>query len=190
MTSIAEGLTTDHRHALLNVARDSIARGLQSGQPLAVDLERMPEPFQAVAATFVTLQRQGRLRGCIGTLEARAPLAVDVAHNAFMAAFRDRRFPPMRVDELIDVEVHISILGEPEPMGFKNEDDLVSQLRPGVDGLILQEGAHRGTFLPSVWEQIPDPQTFLGQLKRKAGLPTDYWSATLCVDRYTTDSIP
>ena len=139
-------------------------------------------------ATFVTLNKFGELRGCIGHLEAIQPLIADVAENAFNAAFRDPRFQPVTASEFGDLEVHISVLSPPEPMVFTSEADLLRQIRPGIDGLILEDGAYRGTFLPSVWEQLPDPAQFLAHLKMKAGLPPNYWSDTLKVSRYTTES--
>lgn len=140
-----------------------------------------------MAATFVTLKRHGELRGCIGTLEAHQPLLLDVAEHAFAAAFRDPRFEPVTERELDELELSISVLGEPEEIRFADEQDLLKQLRPHDDGLILQEGSRRGTFLPSVWDSLPDPPEFLAHLKLKAGLPSDYWSGSLRVWRYTTE---
>ena len=122
-------------------------------------------------------------------LEAVRPLARDVAENAFSAAFRDNRFPPLAADEFDDLELHISILSPPEPMTFRSEQDLIAQIRPEIDGLILEEGLRRGTFLPSVWESLPNPHQFLKHLKQKAGLPTEYWSDTIKVSRYTAEIV-
>jgi AmmeMemoRadiSam system protein A len=130
----------------------------------------------------------GELRGCIGSLEAYRPLVEDVAHNAYAAAFSDPRFTPLSETELIDVEFHISVLTPAAPMHFESEADLLSQLRPGIDGLVLEDAGHRGTFLPSVWESLPDAAQFLQHLKMKAGLPADYWSDNLKVSRYTSES--
>lgn len=173
------------RAALLGLARRAIEAGLGGGR-LDVPLAEFPEPLRAVRATFVTLEIGARLRGCIGTLEAQRALVEDVAWNAYAAAFEDPRFPPLTHAELARVDVHVSVLSLPEPMHFHSEQDLIAQLRPNIDGLVLQEGSMRGTFLPSVWEQVPDAVEFLRLLKRKAGLPVDYWSATLRVSRYTT----
>ena len=112
--------------------------------------------------------------------------AMDIAENAFAAAFRDHRFNAVTEAELDDMEISVSVLTSPELIEFTSESDLVSQLRPGVDGLIMTEGGNRGTFLPSVWENLPEPASFLSQLKLKAGLPTDYWSGTIKVERYET----
>ncbi len=141
-------------------------------------------------ATFVTLTIDAQLRGCIGTLEARRALVEDVASNAYSAAFEDPRFAPLERAEFERLDIHLSLLSAPEPIQFGSEKDLLAQIRPSLDGLVLEEGARRGTFLPSVWEQLPDPVEFLRHLKRKAGLPADYWSATLRVSRYTSESIP
>ncbi len=176
------------RAILLEVARDSIRNGLQTGRPLRVRVEDYPEILREPGASFVTLHRDGRLRGCIGTLEAWRPLVQDVAENAFAAAFRDPRFMPLRPEELDDLHIHISVLGPPEALQFDSEEELLAQLRPGRDGLILQDGGHKGTFLPSVWEELPDPRQFLTHLKVKAGLPPDHWSDSLRVWRYGTES--
>ncbi|MGR8930244.1 MAG: AmmeMemoRadiSam system protein A [Gammaproteobacteria bacterium] len=180
-------LNEAERNTLIQVAKDSIVHGLKTGKPLKVNVQDYPASLTVDRATFVTLERQGQLRGCIGMLEAVRPLAADIAENAFAAAFRDPRFPPLDDSELADLELHISILSPAEPMNFTSEPDLIAQLQPGIDGLILQDGYHRGTFLPSVWEQLPEPKQFLRHLKQKAGLSADYWSETIIVFRYTTE---
>ncbi len=177
----------EERRILLDVAAASIRHGLETGRPLSIRLEEYPESLREPGAAFVTLNLDGQLRGCIGSLEARRPLVEDVAENAFAAAFRDPRFPPLRPEEYPRLEYHISILSPPEPMTVTSEADLLQQLRPGVDGLVLIEGARRATFLPSVWEQLPDPRQFLAHLKMKAGLPADYWSDSLRFERYTVE---
>ncbi|MDX5332463.1 MAG: AmmeMemoRadiSam system protein A [Gammaproteobacteria bacterium] len=182
-------LDTGERRQLLVIARQSIEQGLHGGEPLRLAQDDLPPRLRETGGTFVTLRRHGELRGCIGTLEPHQPLAQDVAEHAFAAAFRDPRFPPLRADELDDLTIDIAILGPAEELVFQDEADLVRQLRPGADGLILQEGARRGTFLPSVWEQLPDPAEFLRQLKRKAGLPADHWSDTLRVWRYGVEVV-
>lgn len=122
-------------------------------------------------------------------LEAIQPLVQDIAENAFSAAFRDPRFPPLEAGELSDLSIHLSILSPAEELTFASQEDLLAQLRPGIDGLILQEGHRRGTFLPTVWDSLPTSDQFLRHLKQKAGLPPDYWSDTLKVFRYTTELI-
>ena len=174
---------------LLDLARASIRHGLQAGRPLPVVLEELTDELVAPRASFVTLEKNGRLRGCIGSLEAWRPLAVDVVENAFAAAFRDPRFPPVRGDEVDILEIHLSLLTVPVAMTFSSEADLLAQLRPGVDGLILSDGHCRGTFLPSVWAELTTPQLFLTQLKRKAGLAADYWSPGVRIWRYETEMV-
>ena len=181
-------LADEHRRILLDVAVQSIRHGLAHGGPLPVRAEDFPEPLRALRATFVTLEREGELRGCIGMLEATRPLVQDVAANACAAAFSDPRFPPLRAAELPGLDVHISVLSPPEPLEFESETALVQQLRPGVDGLILDERGHRGTFRPSVWDSLASPWAFLEHLKLKAGLAPGYWSPTLRAWRYTTES--
>jgi len=181
-------LDESERRLLVDVAWGSIRHGLTSGTPSPVSPEDFPPRLREPGAAFVTLRNNGALRGCIGHLEAIRPLVVDVADNAFAAAFRDPRFDPLEERELADLELDVSVLTPPEPLRFKDEDDLLSQLRPGVDGLILTDRGARGTFLPAVWDTLPEPHRFLDELKRKAGLPRDYWSDTLEVSRYRTES--
>jgi AmmeMemoRadiSam system protein A len=183
-------LTPSQRNTLLTTARASIRHGLDSGSALEVELEEFEQPLREQRACFVTLHRNRNLRGCIGHLEAVQPLIRDVAENAFAAAFKDPRFAPLKEDEMEGLDIHISILTLPRPLPFSTEQDLLSRLRPGIDGLILEDGAHRGTFLPSVWESLPDPESFLQHLKIKAGLPQNYWSDTVTVYRYETESFP
>jgi len=181
-------LDTEQRQALLAVARHSITLGLGEGRPLRVNLEDYAAELRAQRAAFVTLQEFGQLRGCIGHLEARQPLVKDVAENAFAAAFRDPRFPPVMARELERLHIEISVLTLATPLSFGSEQELVAMIEPGRDGLILEEGLARGTFLPSVWESLPNPVDFLRQLKRKAGLPENYWSDRLRISRYRTES--
>lgn len=189
MSSIdANQLDAASRVTLLRVARESIGHGLRHGGPLDTAADHYPPALRAPRACFVTLETGGELRGCIGTLEARRPLVEDVAGNAFSAAFRDPRFPPLHADELERLDIHISVLSPSQPIAFDSEDDLIAQLRPGADGLILSAPGHRGTFLPSVWESLPQPEEFLRQLKRKAGLPANYWSQDIEVERYTAET--
>lgn len=190
MPSAEQQLSEQARETLLQLAEDSIRHGLQHRGPLKVQEADYPAELQVRRASFVTLHRQDQLRGCIGHLEAVAPLVVDVAENAYAAAFRDPRFPPLRELELAELDIHISVLTPATPMQFASEKDLISQLRPGIDGLILQDGANRGTFLPSVWESLPKPEDFFGHLKLKAGLSPLHWSDSIQVSRYETESFP
>ena len=151
-------LSKEDRTTLLDVARRSIQHGLTEHSPLPVKLEEYAETLRPIRATFITLETEGRLRGCIGTLEARSPLVKDVADHAFAAAFEDPRFPPLRSEEFPHLDIHISVLSPAEPLHFQSEDELLAQLRPGVDGLILRLGQQRrATFLPSVWETLGNP---------------------------------
>ncbi|MDZ4183600.1 MAG: AmmeMemoRadiSam system protein A [Desulfuromonadales bacterium] len=182
-------LTRPDQLLLLDLARASIRHGVQTGHPLEVVQEELAAELVVPRASFVTLEKNARLRGCIGSLEAWRPLAVDVAENAFAAAFRDPRFPPVHSDEVEELEIHLSLLTVPVAMTFSSEADLLTQLRPGVDGLILSQGHCRGTFLPSVWAELPTPQLFLTHLKRKAGLAADYWSPGVRIWRYETEMV-
>jgi hypothetical protein len=175
---------------LVALAEASIDHGLARGQPMEPDLAAVSAPLQAQRASFVTLRRAGELRGCIGTLEAHRPLAQDIATNAFGAAFRDPRFPPLQADERETVTVKIEVLTVPAPLAFDDEASLLAQLVPGEDGLLLEAGGHKGTFLPTVWAHLPEPEQFWTQLKRKAGLPADYFSPDMRVYRYRTEVLP
>jgi hypothetical protein len=178
----------EQRGLLLAVAERSIACGLERGLPLDPDPADYPEPLRVIRATFVTLEIAAALRGCIGVLDACRPVVADVARNAFAAAFEDPRFTRLQASEFPRLTLKISILTPPEPLEFKSEAELLRRIRPGIDGLILMDRGRRGTFLPSVWEQLPDPESFLEHLKRKAGFPVGYWSETLRLLRYTTES--
>lgn len=181
--------TPSHKQQLLQLAGESIKKGL-CGETLNVRATDYPEPLRVLRASFVTLHLDENLRGCIGTLEARQTLVQDVVSNAYNAAFRDPRFSTLTWPEYERLDIHISVLSLPEPLQFSTEEELLTQLRPRVDGLILEEDYRRGTFLPSVWDQLADPREFLRQLKHKAGLPPDYWSSRIRVQRYTVESIP
>lgn len=180
-------LSESHRRQLHELARYAIQYGLEHGRAPDIDLTGFDSELQQKSATFVTLHRDNALRGCIGILQPLRPLAEDVAHNAWAAAFSDSRFLPLSKDEFKDLDIHISILGTPQTITFDSEQNLIDQLRPGVDGLILEDGYHKGTFLPSVWQQLPSRHEFIEHLKQKAGLPPDYWSDTLKLQRYTVE---
>jgi hypothetical protein len=166
--------------ALLTIARNAIAHhfGLPTRPP--GELPELAEP----GATFVTLTRNGQLRGCIGSLEAHRPLLVDVGENAFAAAFRDHRFAPLTADELATTRVEVSLLTPAEAFPVVDEADAIARLQPAVDGLVLAHRQRRATFLPQVWESLPDPRQFLAQLKLKAGLPADFWHPEIRLARY------
>lgn len=186
--SVTGALSEDERNQLLALAKNSIRHGLQHATPLSIDPIAYSEALRQWRASFVTLLKQGALRGCIGHLEATRPVVLDVVENAFAAAFGDPRFPALAADEFPLLTIHISILSAAEPITFTSESELIEQLQPGVDGLILETGMQRGTFLPTVWSQLPDPKAFLRQLKLKAGLSANYWSEEIKVSRYTTET--
>jgi AmmeMemoRadiSam system protein A len=171
------------------VPRASIAHGLRYDHPLRVDPAAYPEALRLARATFVTLHRAGRLRGCVGTLEARQALVADVAESAWGAAFRDPRFERVGAEELAELAISISVLGALEPLRAASGAELAGQLEPGVHGLVLREGSRRGTLLPAVWRHVPDPRHFVREVMRKADLPEDHWSAGLEAFRYEVESI-
>lgn len=177
------------RRALTEVALASIRHGLAVGRPLPIDPLAYPPPLREARAVFVTLRRAGRLRGCVGELEAVRPLVESTARHSYAAAFRDPRFPPLGGEELAGLEVHLSVLGAPEPLDVGSETELLAALRPGVDGLLIEDGFHRATFLPAVWESLPEPERFVRELKQKAGLPADHWSAGTRAWRYEVESV-
>ncbi len=179
--------TDNQQQRLLGIARASIQEGLERRQPLKIEADA-DTLLASPGACFVTLKLDGQLRGCIGSLEAYRPLITDVAENAYAAAFQDPRFSPLTKPELDQLELSLSILTPAESMTFSSQEDLLAQLQPGIDGLIIQEGNRRGTFLPSVWESLPEASGFLSHLKLKAGLPEDYWSDSVQVWRYATES--
>lgn len=178
------------RAALLKIAFSSIEHGLTHRAPLPLRAEDHVPALRERRATFVTLEGNQGLRGCIGSLEACKPLARDVADNAYASAFSDPRFAPLARSELPALSLCVSILSPLQPLRFDSEPALLAQLRPHVDGLMLEEGEHfRSTFLPIVWQSLPRPEAFVRHLKLKAGLAADYWSDTLRVSRYVTESI-
>lgn len=176
-------MSMDRGDVLLTIARAELSRAFG----IMLEVDESPSWLQETGATFVTLTQHGELRGCIGTLEAYRPLLQDVKANALAAAFHDPRFTPMREDELPHTALEVSLLAPPQAMTFRDEQDALSQLRPGVDGLVLQFGHFRSTFLPQVWEQLPKPEQFMAHLKHKAGLPADFWSPDFQLARYTVE---
>lgn len=173
-----------HGAVLLSLVKRSIEHTWATGKVWDVDLSTLPAELTAHGACFVTLNRNGRLRGCIGSPEAWRPLAEDVALNANRSAFHDPRFGPLRPEERDGLEVHLSVLSPAEPFDFTDEADLLATLVPGTDGLIIADGGNRALFLPSVWSQLPSPEQFLAHLKAKAGMPPDHWSATFTAWRF------
>ncbi len=182
-------LVEAHGTALFEVAAASIRHGLEHGEALTVDTDRYPNPMRAPGASFVTLYHGEALRGCIGTSNAYQPLVADVAANAFAAAFSDPRFQCLRRRELSALLINLSVLSDPRPVLFEDEASLLEQLRPGTDGVILDIDGNRALFLPQVWSTLPDPTSFLRQLKRKAGYPASFWSATITAWTFQVGSV-
>ncbi len=178
--------SADARLKLLGVARKSLEHGLTAGVHWAVSPEDYTSILQSTRASFVTLNIEGQLRGCIGGLEPRWALVEDVSRHAFAAGFHDPRFPPISKVELANVRLHVSVLSPRTPLAFTTEAELIAALRPGIDGLVLQLGAQRATFLPAVWESLDDPVDFVAELKRKAGISAA--SAPDHAERYHAES--
>lgn len=183
-TDFARDVVSAHEDVLLRTAGQSIMQGLTKRSPLAVDPKDFPPPLTNQCGSFITLEKRQQLRGCIGTIEAHRPLIVDVAENAFGAAFRDPRFKPLRHDEVKETTCSISVLNPMTPMVFDDEAHLLSQLIPGETGLLIQDHDNRAVFLPQVWESLPTPQAFLSRLKVKARLREDHWSEEMHAWRF------
>lgn len=170
---------TDRGAVLLALARGSLLDALRLGQA-----GEHPESWlEEQGACFVTLRSRGQLRGCVGTVRAWRPLREDVWSNARAAAFSDTRFPRLVAEEMPDITVEVSLLSPPEPVLVTCQDDACRVLTPS-DGVIFEWGDCRSTFLPQVWEQLPDPRDFFAHLKRKAGLPPDFWAPDVRLWRY------
>jgi len=169
--------TPQEKHLLLRLARETLQRVTSGQQPPAVDLAALPPALAEERACFVTLRRRGNgmLRGCTGTLMARRPLAEEVVNMTIQTAFYDPRFPPVQAYEVPELQIEISVLTPPQPLHFRDPDELLRKLRPGVDGVTLRLGHRRATFLPQVWESYPDPEVFLSLLSQKMGAAPDAW---------------
>jgi uncharacterized protein len=181
-------LAPEQRSELLTLARASIDAALALGELASYEGEPLDPELNRPGASFVTLRIGEDLRGCCGTVEATRPLHLDVWHNAWASAFADPRFPALTPDEWAGTGIEISVLSEPEPCAVRSESELLEVLRPGRDGVILQAGAKRSTFLPAVWEQLPEAREFIRHLKLKAGWPVDFWPPDMQVWLYTTES--
>lgn len=183
-------LSREEQRTLMETAIDAIHRRLHGREEAtSLDETRVSSALRQPRATFVTLRIDGELRGCCGSLRAREPLYRNVAHSAVSAAFGDPRFLPLEREEFPALDLHLSLLTTPTTLPVLTEADLLAALRPGVDGLILSEDGRQGVFLPSVWEQIPDPREFVTRLKQKMGLPLDYWSPWLKSERFEAESV-
>jgi AmmeMemoRadiSam system protein A len=169
------GLDVGQRRRLLELARQAVGHAAHREALPALTLQSEAEVLRRPGCAFVTLTESGLLRGCIGGLEPRLPLAEDVWEHAYAAACDDFRFEPVQPSELDDIEVEVSVLTPPREVAYRGAEDLERKLRPGVDGVILSAGIRRATFLPQVWEKIPDTVEFLDRLSEKAGLPAAAW---------------
>ena len=187
MTLDRRALSPTTRRWLLSLARDTVRRALDDGRLHLPDAADVPVEASAPGAAFVTLRRDGRLLGCIGTMEPSRPLATDVAAHAFDAAFRDPRLPAVTLDDWEHMDVEVSVLGPLEVLDVHDRAGLIAALRPGTDGVLLTSREGRGTFLPSVWHQVRSPEEFLDMLWRKAGLRAGRWPSDLVVERYQVE---
>ena len=167
----------EHGLALVRMARETIetSLGIRSGEDDPEDALLNDAVMESKHGVFVTLTKDGDLRGCIGFLEGRESVKDAVRHNALNAAFNDPRFPPLRASEVGDIDIEVSILTDPEPLDYSGPSDLLNRLRPGIDGVIIRSGLHAATFLPQVWDQLPDKEDFLAHLCMKAGLSPHAW---------------
>lgn len=172
---------TERGKTLLPIARAAISVALGRTLEVAEDAVWLQE----MGACFVTLTQGGQLRGCIGTLEAHRTLLADVKSNAVAAALQDTRFSALTVTELDQTDIEVSLLSAMQPMRFATEAQALAQLQPGIDGVLLEFGRYRSTFLPQVWEQLPSATEFIAHLKYKAGLPPDFWAEGMRLQRYT-----
>jgi AmmeMemoRadiSam system protein A len=168
-------LSDDEKKTLLLLARQALTAAVNGELLEPLSLDDIPQSLRAPGASFVTLTLGGLLRGCIGTLKKKLPLADDVRQHAVAAALSDYRFPPLKPEEVDKIEIEVSVLTTPQPLEYKHPNELLKLLRPGIDGVIVTHGKNRGTFLPQVWEKVPDTETFLGMLCEKAFLPPDDW---------------
>jgi AmmeMemoRadiSam system protein A len=170
-----EKLTLDEQKTLLRLAREAIEYRVRGEKPPPIPKESLTPHLREQGASFVTLTIQDQLRGCIGALEAHQPLADDVREHAAAAAFEDPRFPPLGKDELSRIQIEVSRLTRPSPLDYEDSGDLLSKLRPHIHGVILTDGARRATFLPQVWEKIPNPSEFMDNLCHKMGIGHQHW---------------
>lgn len=178
-------LSKPQQSQLLDIAKESVTTGIEHGHAYQPAMPQLESALTDKAASFVTLKINHQLRGCIGSLIASRKLATDVAENAYAAAFRDTRFTPVTATELPGLTFHISVLSVLQTLQVDSEQALLDALKPEIDGLVISDGHRRATFLPAVWESLPDKKQFLSQLKLKAGFAKNYWSNTIKVERYT-----
>ncbi|MFV1982358.1 MAG: AmmeMemoRadiSam system protein A [Thiohalomonadales bacterium] len=179
----------DEKNSLLEQVTISIEYGLKNQNQINVNKTHFSNNLVENRACFVTLHLKNNLRGCIGSLNASKPLIEDVNFNAYAAAFEDPRFPKLTKDEFVNISTEISVLSIPEEIIFSTENDLLSKLRIGIDGMIFEYESYRATYLPSVWSSLPIPKLFLNSLKEKSGLNANFWSKDVRCYRYTTEII-
>ena len=172
---MTDQLTLDDKQALLRLARQALELGVRHEKLPPLDLDSLSPLLRTDGASFVTLTVGGELRGCIGALEAYQPLAEDVREHAIAAALDDYRFSPVQSAELKGIQIEVSRLTAPVPLEYARPADLVAKLRPHVDGVILRDGSRRATFLPQVWEKLPEAEDFLDNLCHKMGAAPDLW---------------
>ena len=168
-------LTAEEKGTLLELARGALEDGVRGKKLSPLDLNSLPPRLREQGASFVTLTITGNLRGCIGALEPYQPLAEDVREHAIAAALQDFRFPNVGPEELPHIEIEVSRLTAPVPLEYTSAEELLMKLRPGIDGVVLRDGPLRATFLPQVWEKLPDPAEFLAHLCYKMGAAPDSW---------------
>lgn len=175
MNKISDRLSDNEKHILLKIARAAIASAVNNQVQEEIDLDALTERLRAIGVSFVTLTIYGQLRGCIGALEAFQPLALDVQEHAIAAATEDYRFPPVTVNELPSLEIEISILTPHKKLEYGHSEDLIHKIRPGVDGVVINDGMRRATFLPQVWEKVKTPEEFFDHLCMKMGAHPGLW---------------
>lgn len=168
-------LTREDKKTLLNIAREAIQKKARDEKLPVLEVDSFAPPLRKKRASFVTLKKRGALRGCVGTLKAEQPLVEDVQVRALAAAFHDFRFPPLDAEELEEITIEVSVLTKPRTLDYESPEDLVHELEPGLDGVVLSDGHHKATFLPQVWEKLPDVETFLSRLCYKMGVKPDLW---------------
>jgi len=168
-------LTREDKKTLLNIAREAIQKKARDQKLPVLEVDSFAPSLRKKRASFVTLKKRGDLRGCVGTLKAEQPLVEDVQVRALAAAFHDFRFPPVDAEELDEIRIEVSVLTKPRTLVYESPEDLISELEPGLDGVVLSDGYHKATFLPQVWEKLPDVETFLSRLCYKMGVKPDLW---------------
>lgn len=181
-------LADEHKRTLLVTARQALLFQLRRNKEPIISLRSFAPALKGQGMSFVTLNKNDRLRGCIGSLIPHRPMIADVVANTLKSAFEDRRFKPVEIEEMEEIKLKIAILSRSIPLSFSNEEEALTAITPGLDGLILKSGQHRSTLLPMVWDAIPNPQEFLRALKQKAGLSPDFWDDSVSIERYRTES--